>query len=154
MHGLLVTTGSREIVVDNRSTYHAFENFDSNSFLHNGQSAEGDTSTLNYPNGEGVAQDAERYQQELQVLERQGLERLNKALQEHEEQNRNVGTNIIAEVPTAKRVQRAYVEEYFNDDGQDNNGVSIDALTPGPNPGRANVRRKRASAESGKARPE
>jgi hypothetical protein len=47
-----------------------------------------------------------------------------------------------------QKYKQPYAEDYFSDDGQtNNNGVSIDTLTPDPSPGKSNIRTKRSNPE-------
>ncbi|OSS49117.1 hypothetical protein B5807_05356 [Epicoccum nigrum] len=46
---------------------------------------------------------------------------------------------------TSSKPLQATVEDYFSDDGQGGQGVSIEPFTPGSSPGKANVRTKRSN---------
>lgn len=46
---------------------------------------------------------------------------------------------------TSSKPLQATVEDYFSDDGQGGQGVSIEPFTPEPSPGKANVRTKRSN---------
>jgi hypothetical protein len=48
-----------------------------------------------------------------------------------------------------QKYRQPYAEDYFSDDGHtNNNGVSIDALTPDPSPGKSNISTKRSQPEN------